>query len=142
MEDKKDLLSKKPLKAGDVFVFIALAAIVALCFITSAFSVQRGRSFDVYSKGKIVLRYSFEDGSYRIFDEAVKKTGVDEFTINCDRGYNVIAVDRNACEVTVSDADCIGKECTARRLSDGFIVCAPHSLVIKYSAEEPSPRVG
>ena len=142
MEEKRELLSRKPFRSGDVVIYIALVAIVALCFILSAFSVKKGASFDVYSKGRIVLHYSFEDGSYRIFDGCVEKSDGDIFTVKCDGGYNVLSVDRAARDVTVKDADCVGKECELMKLSNGSIVCAPHSLLVRFSGEDPSPKAG
>ena len=142
MEEIKKTLSERPVKIGDLFVYILLIAIVALCFLLSAFSVERGDSFDVYSHGEIVLQYSFEDGSYRISGSAVEKIDEDKFIIRCDRGYNVLTVDREKKDVVVTDADCVGKECTLMKLSNGSIICAPHSLIVKYSGEELSPKVG
>ena len=143
MENGKNALSQKPFKKADIIVYIALAVIMALCFVFSAFSVEKGDSFDVYLHGEIVLSYSLTDGSYVVSDDAaVQKKSDTVFIIRSEKGYNELTVDLIKKEVVVSDADCIGKECKTMRLSNGSIICAPHSLIIKYSGDELSPRVG
>lgn len=143
MKNEKESLSQKPFKKADILVYVVLAVITALCFVLSAFAVEKGDSFDAYLSGKLVLRCSLEDGSYTIFDEStVQKVGENVFTIKSEKGYNELSVDLNAKEVFVTDADCIGKECKAMRLSSGSIICVPHSLIIKFTGEELSPRVG
>ena len=142
MESYAEKLTEKPFRKGDFAVYAILAVVSVLCFVLSAFSVQRSEAFDVFLSGEPVLHYEFSDGSCRIYGDAVERTSENVFVIRSEKGYNELTVDKDAKQVTVTDADCVGKQCMAMKLSDGTVICVPHSIIIKYSGEDLAPRVG
>ena len=143
MKEVKENLTGRPFKPFDVAIYILLAAIVALCFVLSASAKPSGASFEAYLGGRLVLRYYFETSSYEIFDESAVEKENDGFVIRSEKGFNKIAVVDGERDVRVVETDCgTSRECMKMSLKNGSVICAPHSLVIRYGDSVPEPKVG
>lgn len=139
-----DNLKKAPFKKGDLIIYLILAVVVAVLFLTAGAGKKQSRGFSVELAGKTVMTGDFSDRTFVIMDEeAAKKVGENLFKITSQEGYNVILVDWQAKNITVTETDCgTSKECTFMNLNYGDIICAPHSLVIRSIGVEPVPIVG
>ena len=139
MKNAKDSLTKKPFKVFDIIVYAVLAAAIVCLFLFVR--PESGRSIEVLYKGERVLIYDLSTNNYS-FSDTVEKLSENKFRIKTENGFNDVEINIDKKTATVTDADCAGKECVAMSLNSGAIVCVPHSLVIKYSGEIPSPKVG
>lgn len=139
-----DNLKKAPFRKGDVIIYLILTVVVVALFLTAGQGKKQSRGFSVELAGKTVMTGSFSDGSFVIIDgEAVKKVGENLFKITSEKGYNVILVDWQTKNITVTETDCgTSKECMYMNLNYGDIICAPHQLLIRATGVEPVPIVG
>ncbi len=137
-------VSKKPFHKADIAIYAVLVLLTASLFFVPFCNKSVEAGFSVYLDGKTVMTANFDEKTLSVVDKtAVTKIGEDEYEITSEKGYNVIKIDWDARDVTVTKTDCgTSKECTLMSLKKGEIICVPHSLVIKPIGFTPDPTVG
>ena len=135
-------VNKGLFRPWDIVVYALIAAFIVLAFVFM-FNKPQANAFEVCVGGERVLSYSFTDDKYVIYDAGkVKVLDENVFEFICDGGHNVLTVYPDERDAAITDADCAGKECTAMRLKNGTIICAPHDLTVKVVGRVTDPIVG
>lgn len=141
MNDTVENVKKSPFKPLDIVVFVAIAALIALAFVF--FGPKTGDKFEVLINNEKVFEYTFDGGSYLIYDtDKVEVVSNTEFKFFAGGGYNLLTVDGEKKDAYISDADCPTKECKTMRLSSGTVICAPHNLTVRLIGKVSQPTVG
>ncbi len=138
---RADELAKKPFKKFDIIVYVAILLITVLLFLPTL-KRQEYSGFEVLVENKVVFSYDYARSSYVIYGDSVKKISPTVFKISANGGYNEITIDTKKKKVYVTDTDCgITKECTQMG-GRNVIICVPHKLVIRETADGESIKVG
>ena len=140
MKNRASGLEKYPFRICDIAVYALIAALIAVLFISSV--PKSGLSAEVTVKGERVMTVDFSGKRCEIYSAAVKAAGENEYLIVSENGYNVLEIDYAARTVRVKGSDCAGKECVSMDLANGAIVCAPHSLVVRFTDDGEKVKVG
>lgn len=133
----------------DLIVYGAIVVVIAVLFIV-IFSVRDKsplKGICVYIDSAAVFRYNFEEDEPVVLTEdgsvVIEKNNSTELVVNFytgGSGYNVMTVNKTARSVSLTDANCRGRECVytaAIKDNNGIIYCAPHKLKIEPSDYEP-----
>lgn len=138
-------VSGNPFKKCDVFVYSALVALIVVLFVVATVCFKPStEGFTVLLNGKTVMTADFASKTLNITDDkSVTRVGENDYKILSENGYNTIRINWEDRDVTVIETDCgTSKECTRMRLKTGDVICAPHSLVIKFTGKTPDPVIG
>ncbi len=114
-----------------IIAFAVIFAAACLCALWLSRPSDTGRVAKIYLDGDIIYETDLNavDSPY-------------EFTVECEGGYNTIAVEKG--RICVSSADCSDNTCVKQGwLSGGYtpIVCLPHGLTIYIEAPEDTPDI-
>ena len=109
-------------KADVIIVSAVLLFSLFFAYLSWSSSVKGGnKTAYVYVDGKKEYVFSLND-----------KKKQDNVRIECENGYNEIALEGGS--IYVKDADCGGKDCVKKgkisQIGD-IIICAPHKIMIK-----------
>lgn len=132
---KKD----KGFKIFDLIIYGAIIALVAVLFIVW-FTVSDRTPLGgvrVSVEGQVVFEYDFQKDEYEVLSDCVtvEESG-DKLTVTViphAGERNVIVIDKKG-TVTVTEADCYGKDCKYMpdiKDNSGIIYCSPHKLRIE-----------
>ncbi len=135
-----DVKKDRGFKVWDIVVYVAVAAGIVAIFLAVFFTSDRNAlsGVSVYYRNDLIFEAEFSDLDKMYLDESYvsiaertdEKLVVD---IRTSRGYNEIEIDLDQKCVSVTDADCGGKDCvrtSAITDNSGIIYCSPHYLTI------------
>lgn len=132
---KKD----KGFKIFDLIIYGAIIALVAVLFIVW-FTVSDRTPLGgvrVSVEGQAVFEYDFQKDEYEVLSDCVTvEENGDKLTVTViphAGERNVIVIDKKG-TVTVTEADCYGKDCKYMpdiKDNSGIIYCSPHKLRIE-----------
>ena len=141
MKNARSFKEEKFFKKGDVFVYVAIAVIIAAIFSVALFTGKEEgmTSAEVYFGETAIYVYSFTQRTGEIteagkqYASAEEKDGIVFVTINTEKGKNVVEI--GADYIKMADADCSRHpDCVERFLplekGNGAIVCLPHDIKI------------
>lgn len=140
-------------KIGDIFIYGAIAVIVAALFLAIFLTGDRSALTVVEGRYNNAVAFSYDFTADELSIYLPQNVAVDEFAtddggitiIFCTDGgsleelksYNIIYIDRSARSVTVTESDCSSRrDCVytpAITDNSGVIVCTPHALTISPS---------
>lgn len=103
-------------------IFFSVIAAAAICFIVLIFIPKNGKTAYIYSEGKLLRTLGLDTDT--------------EFTVQTDKGYNVIRVKNG--KIGVIEADCPDKTCVHTGYTDNSflpVICIPHRLEITVREE-------
>ena len=129
------------LKPYDIIVYALIVVLFVLsCVFVSTFSQEDGENFELVFKGKVILQACFS-GFVEYDEDYITKKSDNEYEVITECGMNLLKIDFSTKNARFIQSDCHGEECLAMNLKSGGIVCAPHSLVLRYK-NDYGPVVG
>ena len=122
-------------KPHDIIIYALVIALFALsCIFVANSRGDNGERFEVLFKGEVIFKANFE-GFVEYNECYVTKKSDNEYEIVTERGKNLLKIDFTSRNARFTEADCHGEECLAMNLNSGGVVCAPHSLVLRYEKD-------
>ena len=131
----------KYFKPHDIIIYaLVLVLFVLSCVFVTTSRGDSGERFELLYKNEVILKADF-DGFSEYNENYVAKKSKNEYEIVTERGKNLLKIDFTSQNAKFTEADCHGEECLAMNLKTGGVVCAPHSLVLRYERDY-DPTVG